>query len=70
MLKTLRETKRSGKKVNTASLKKFLKEQEKFLAHMNKEMIEDDQVVQGAIDDSHLLDHRKDGQKAKRARLD
>ena len=69
-LKTLRETKRSGKKVNTASLKRFLKEQEKFLAHMNKEMIEDDQVVQGAIDDSHLLDHRKDGRKAKRARLD
>lgn len=67
-LKTLRETKRSGKKFNTLSLKKFLKEQEQFLAHMNKEMIDEDLVVRGSIDDSHLLRHRTNERKAKRSR--
>ncbi|MCJ1404692.1 hypothetical protein MMC11_007918 [Xylographa trunciseda] len=55
-LRVLRETKRSGKKVDTRKLKRFLYDQERFLAHMNKEMIED--VKMGEIDDSHLLgDH-------------
>ncbi|MCJ1247459.1 hypothetical protein MMC30_004673 [Trapelia coarctata] len=52
-LRLLRETTRSGKKIDTRKLKRFLKEQESFLAHMNNEMIED--VKMGEIDDSHLL---------------
>ena len=55
-LRLLRETKRSGKKVDTGKLKQFLYDQERFLAHMNKEMIED--VKMGEIDDSHLLGNR------------
>ncbi|KAL9122336.1 MAG: hypothetical protein Q9187_001109 [Circinaria calcarea] len=54
-LKTMRETKERSKKLNTRVLKGFLKEQESFLGHMNKEIIEDDQVKMGEIDDSHLL---------------
>lgn len=69
-LKALRETKRSGKKMNTLSLKKFLKEQENFLAHMNKEIVDEDLVVPGSIDDSHLLQHRTDEPKGKRSRSD
>lgn len=56
-LRLLRETHRSGKKMDTRKLKRFLKEQESFLAHMNQEMIED--VKMGVIDDSHLLTNRK-----------
>ncbi|MCJ1435962.1 hypothetical protein MMC27_005338 [Xylographa pallens] len=55
-LRILRETKRSGKKVDTRKLKRFLHDQERFLAHMNKEMVED--VKMGEIDDSHLLGDR------------
>lgn len=69
-LKTLRETKRSGKKLNTSSLKKFLKEQENFLAHMNKEIIDENLVVPGSIDDSHLLQNRTNEEKKKRPRVD
>lgn len=67
-LKTLREAKRSGKNLRTGELKKFLLEQETFLAHMNSEMVEDEKVVKGEIDDSHLLPHSK-AQAKKRPRL-
>lgn len=53
--KGLRETQRKGKKMNTQVLKDFLREQEMFLAHMNKEIIEDSLVTKGCIDDSHLF---------------
>ena len=54
-LRALRETRRSGKKLNITRFKSFLREQEEFLAHMSKEMIDDQLVVKGEIDDSHLL---------------
>lgn len=54
-LEKMLETKLAGKKFDTAAFKKFLKEQEDFLAHMNKEIVEDDQVIKGSIDDSHLF---------------
>ena len=54
-LRTLRENKRVGKKVDIKALKTFLYEQEQFLSHMNKEMVEEDLVTKGNIDDSHLL---------------
>ena len=37
----------AGKKTDTKALKRFLDEQERFLQHMNMEMVPDDQVVQG-----------------------
>ncbi|KAL9129910.1 MAG: hypothetical protein Q9217_001758 [Psora testacea] len=54
-LKVIRDASRVGKKFNTRSMKAFLKEQEDFLAHMNKEMVQDEFVVKGDIDDSHLF---------------
>lgn len=54
-LKAMRDAERSGRKFNTKALKAFLHDQEMFLAHMNKEMIDDEFVIKGSIDDSHLL---------------
>lgn len=54
-LRALRETRRSGKKLNVKGFKGFLRKQEEFLAHMSKEMIDDALVKKGEIDDSHLL---------------
>ncbi len=48
-LKELRERKRAGKKLDTRALKMFLNEQETFLAHMNKEMVEEEKVGKGII---------------------
>ena len=41
--------------IPTRRLKAFFVEQERFLAHMNREMIEDEYVIMGSVDDSHLL---------------
>ena len=65
-LKTLRENESRGKCVNTKALKAFLREQELFLAHMNKEMVDDELVVKGDIDDSHLFSGLGRGSKRKR----
>lgn len=54
-LRALRETKRLGRKLNVRRFKNFLWEQGEFLAHMNKELVEDQLVIKGEIDDSHLL---------------
>ncbi|KAI0898163.1 hypothetical protein F4806DRAFT_493828 [Annulohypoxylon nitens] len=54
-LKELREANSAGRKVATRKLKAFFEEQEKFLAHMNREMVDDENVMMGNIDDSHLL---------------
>ena len=66
-LKLLRETRQAGKKFNTRKLKQFLHEQEKFLEHMNREIVED--VKKGVIDDSHLLSVNGASRAKKRARL-
>lgn len=65
-LKTLRENMSRGKGVNTRGLKTFLQEQELFLAHMNKEMVDDELVTKGNIDDSHLLSEFSRSSKRKR----
>ena len=66
-LKAMRDAERSGRKMNTRALKEFLADQERFLAHMNKEMIDDDLVAKGRIDDSHLF---SDFAKGKRKRVE
>lgn len=68
--KGLRETQRKGKKLNTKVLKGFIHEQEMFLAHMNKEIIDDNLVTKGSIDDSHLFsEFSKDKTNKKRKTL-
>lgn len=54
-LKALRENETRGRNLNTKALKAFLREQEMFLAHMNKEMVDDELVTKGCVDDSHLF---------------
>jgi hypothetical protein len=54
-LKDMRERKRARRGFNTNQFKTFLKEQEMFLAKMNKEIVEDSLVQKGVLDDSHLL---------------
>ena len=66
--KALRENETRGKKFNTKTLKSFLLEQETFLGHMNNEMVDDDQVIKGCIDDSHLFSEVGKG-KNKRKRV-
>ncbi|KAI1083052.1 hypothetical protein F5B20DRAFT_568806 [Whalleya microplaca] len=67
-LKELRDVNAAGRKVTTKKLKAFFEEQERFLAHMNKEMIDDEQVVMGDIDDSHLLTPKGKAKSRKRPR--
>ncbi|KAI9739548.1 MAG: hypothetical protein M1834_006264 [Cirrosporium novae-zelandiae] len=67
-LKNMREKKQAGKKLNTVELKDFLRAQEVFLAHMNKEMVEEGKVTKGMVDDSHLLDKGAEKRAKKRQR--
>lgn len=67
-LKTLRETLRAGKKMDTKAMKGFLREQEDFLAHMNREIVHEGLVTKGSIDDSHLFSEFGKG-KEKRKRV-
>ena len=46
-LKRLNDAHAAGKKTNTNELKKFFKQQEQFLQHMNVEMIPDEEVIVG-----------------------
>ncbi|KAK2748285.1 hypothetical protein FQN57_000943 [Myotisia sp. PD_48] len=67
-LKEARDAKRAGRRFNTKKLKQFLKEQELFLAHMNKEMLDEDLVQMGFTDDSHLYSEDLKERSRKRAR--
>ncbi|EFW19718.1 hypothetical protein D8B26_007907 [Coccidioides posadasii str. Silveira] len=67
-LKEIRDQKRARRPFNTQSLKRFLLEQEQFLAHMNKEMVDEDKVTVGFTDDSHLLSEDLKERSRKRAR--
>ena len=48
-LRILRESQKVAGKFSTQAMKDFLTEQEKFLAHTNKEMILDEEVKKGLI---------------------
>ncbi|KAL8702943.1 MAG: hypothetical protein Q9201_003897 [Fulgogasparrea decipioides] len=68
-LRALRDNRRDGRKVNIEALKAFFLQQEKFLAAMNKEVIEETLVQMGNVDDSHLLNYHEDNENAKRKRM-
>ncbi|KAI4198679.1 MAG: hypothetical protein LQ348_001999 [Seirophora lacunosa] len=68
-LRGFRENKRDGKKINVKAMKDFIARQEDFLAHMNREMVEEELVTMGSIDDSHLLTTKDDEVKKKRKRV-
>jgi hypothetical protein len=50
-LKELRERRRAGKRLDTVALKKWMAEQIGFLEHTNGEMVEEDKVMVGYIDE-------------------
>lgn len=51
----MRDRKRARRPFDTIGLKRFIKEQIEFLHHMDKEIVEDDKVQMGVVDDSHLI---------------
>lgn len=54
-LKDVREQMKRGKGMNTKAMKSFLTAQEEHLLETNNQIILDELVVQGCIDDSHLF---------------
>lgn len=51
----MRDQKRARRQFDTARLKNFIREQIDFLEHMDKEIVENDKVQKGVVDDSHLV---------------
>lgn len=68
-LKELRDRKRARHGFNTAAVKGFIAEQKSFLDVMLKEMVDDDKVVKGFTEDSHLLSDDLKLQSKKKARV-
>ncbi|KAF2968757.1 hypothetical protein GQX73_g4836 [Xylaria multiplex] len=53
-LREIRDLSAAGRRVATKKLKSFIEEQENFLAHMNREMVDDEDVVVGNIQQDHI----------------
>lgn len=73
-LKLLREGHAAGKKTSTRALKRFLDEQQQFIKRTNEEIVEDDKVVLGHIDELNIPNDGKEPaaetiRTAKRAKL-
>jgi hypothetical protein len=78
-LKTVRERRSSGKKFDSKTVKNFLQEQEDFIAHTNNEIVPEDQVVAGHLeevvfpklkDSAVYVDVEVGSPSSKRARID
>lgn len=54
-LKEIRDRKRANRRFDTAASKRFLAEQQQFLAAIDREVVDEDKVIKGFTDDSHLL---------------
>lgn len=67
-LKELHDLSAAGRRVATKKLKAFLGEQEEFLAHMRREMVDDEDVVVGDIQQDHITS-KLSSKSRKRARL-
>ena len=68
-MKEVRDRKRARRGFNTALTKSFLREQEDFISTMLREMVDDDKVIKGYTDDSHLLSKDLKEQQKKKARF-
>ncbi|KAF2142075.1 uncharacterized protein K452DRAFT_287279 [Aplosporella prunicola CBS 121167] len=70
-LREIREKRRVGKKFDTRRFKEFLAEQQAFLEHMNREMVPDEEVQMGYIEQVNFPDVKvgvDEDAKSKRAR--
>ena len=55
-LKEIRDRQRANRRFNTAATKRFIAEQQAFLAAINREVVDEDKVIKGYTDaDAHLL---------------
>lgn len=68
-LKDIRRNKRAKRPFATHAMKRFLAEQEQFLLDMNREMIEEEKVIPGYCDQSHLLSEDLRARQVKKARM-
>ncbi|KAL1965649.1 hypothetical protein VTN77DRAFT_5326 [Rasamsonia byssochlamydoides] len=55
MNRLMRDRKRARRPFDTKGTKQFIREQIEFLEHMYNEMVDEDQVQKGFLDDSHLI---------------
>lgn len=73
-LKLLRGTQAASKKLDTMALKRFLAEQEAFIKRTNEELVEDEHVAVGHIEEVNIPDQATEPadetmRSAKRARV-
>ena len=54
-LKQIRERKRAKRHFDTSATKDFVEQQERFLAVMNHQMVDEHKVTKGFLDNSYLL---------------
>ncbi|OJJ44684.1 hypothetical protein ASPZODRAFT_144643 [Penicilliopsis zonata CBS 506.65] len=70
MNRIIRDRKRARRQFDTRGVKQFIREQIAFLEHMDREIVQDDKVKKGVVDDSHLVSEDLRQQRSrKRARL-
>ncbi|KAL3468342.1 hypothetical protein BJX64DRAFT_282520 [Aspergillus heterothallicus] len=67
--KLMRDQQRARRPFDTVRLKRFIREQMEFLEHMDKEIVEDDKVVKGKVDDSHLISEDLKLERSKKRRV-
>ncbi|PYI06606.1 hypothetical protein BO78DRAFT_429600 [Aspergillus sclerotiicarbonarius CBS 121057] len=63
----MRDRERAKRAFDTCAVKRFIREQIDFLEHMDKEIVDDDKVTKGFLDDSHLISEDLKQQSRKRA---
>jgi hypothetical protein len=54
-LKEIRDRKRANRRFDTGATKRFIAEQQNFLAAITREVVDEDKVTKGFTDDTHLL---------------
>lgn len=74
-LRVMRDNNGAGKKLDTKSFKKFLDEQQRFLERTNEEIVEEEKVKKGYVDEvlipnAPMESAEETMRAAKRARLD
>jgi arsenate reductase-like glutaredoxin family protein len=62
-LKTLRELQQAKKEIDTGALKSFLSEQEEFIRRTNEELVEEDKVSFGYMEEIKFPEDEEDAEK-------
>ena len=68
-LKEIRDRKRARRGFSTAAVKAFIAEQQVFLDVMLREMVDDNKVIKGFTEDTHLLSEDLKLQSKKKTRF-